>query len=168
MLWATHFLSACISTVRNRRCTVSVQAVKQDHMVSEGYRQIWSAMLHVPTHSVSLVSRLYTHSEWVCSYGYISFCSFKWFFSKKKSKKKIAYLRWRKRSILSTTSIDQHLQHIKLNPGVQTGLSSKLLRHSSFPSKPLVTICVCVWSCKNSKLLLTVWKKTLSPIMAAF
>lgn len=56
---------------------------------------------------------------------------------------KVAYSRCRKRSILSTTSIDQHLQHIKLNPGVQTGLGSKLLQHSSFPSKPLVTTFVC-------------------------
>lgn len=32
-----------------------------------------------------------------------------------------------------------NLQHIKLNPAVQTTLDSKLLQHSSFPSKPLVT-----------------------------
>lgn len=64
-------------------------------------------------------------------------------FKKEKKNNKVAYLRCRKRSLLSTTSIDQHLQHIKLNPGVQTGLGSKLLQHSSFPSKPLVTTCNC-------------------------
>lgn len=52
-------------------------------------------------------------------------------------------MRCRKRSILSSTSIDQHLQHIKLNSRVQSRLGSKLLQHSSFPSKPLVTSCKC-------------------------
>lgn len=50
-------------------------------------------------------------------------------------------LRCRKRSNISTTSTDQLLQHIKLNPCVRTGLDSKLMQHSSFPSKPLVTTC---------------------------
>lgn len=159
------FLSVCIPTVKSKCRTVSVQAVKQDHMVSEGYRQMWSATLHVPTHSVSFVSHIFTQSQLVLLVWLNRFCSFKWFSEKKKKENKIAYLRCRKRSISSITSIDQH---VKLNPGVRSGLGSKLLQHSSFPSKHLVTTCNCgaVMSCENSKLLLTA-REPLSPFMAA-
>lgn len=84
--WAKHFLSACISTVKNKRCTVSVRAAKQDHMVSEGYRQIWSAMLQVPTHSVSSFSCLFVSAlmvKWILFIQVIS----------KQKKNKVAYLR---------------------------------------------------------------------------
>lgn len=163
----TLFVSAHFYSEERKRSAVSAQAVKQDHMVSEGYRRIWSAVLPVPSHSVffafSFRTRLLVLIKWVLFIQVILRKQKKNKNKQKQKKKSCLFEMQIKRSMLSTTSIDQHLQHVKLNPGVQNGLGSKLLRHSSFPSKPLVTI---LRAARNSTLLLAAHEQP-SPVMAA-
>lgn len=117
--------------------TMSVQAVERDLTVSGGRRRIHNAAPPDPTLSVSslpliqnmLPTRLITRVLFIQVI--------------EKEKKKISIyienkrlsLRCTKRSILSTTSTDQHLQHLKFELS-KTWRRSKSMQHSSpFPVK---------------------------------
>lgn len=129
------FCQLCISTAKSKRHTVSVQAVKQDHMVSEGYRQIQSATLRVPTHSV--FSRLFARSD---RYDYAGFVHS----SENATNNKIkSSLRCRKKVHVKHNIHWSTFTAYKVEPMCPNCLDSKLMQHSSFPSKPLVTTHKC-------------------------